>query len=69
MKETVHNLIERFQLAQASWSKVPDEARRQEQVWFAGLAVSPVDFSQQLSSLQLSLEREGAPVKGQRALR
>jgi hypothetical protein len=61
MRETLQNLIERFQTARAAWPRVPDTARHQEQVWFAGLAVSPVEFSQQLSNLQLSLQREGAP--------
>ena len=68
MKETLQSLIQRFQTARAAWPKVPDTARQQEQVWFAGLAGSPAEFSQQLSSLQLSLQREGAPAKGQTAL-
>jgi hypothetical protein len=63
MKETLQKLMARFQRVRASWPKAPDSARREEQVWFAGLAVSPVDFSQQLSGLQLSLQRENVTEK------
>jgi hypothetical protein len=66
MRETLQNLIQRFQTAKGAWPRVPDTARKQEQVWFAGLAVSPVEFSQQLSNLQLSLQREGREARESR---
>jgi hypothetical protein len=61
MKEALQSIIERFQGVRHSWPQVPEVAFRRDHVWYAGLAVSPVQFSQQLVSLQLSLQGENAP--------
>jgi hypothetical protein len=73
MKETLQSLLRRFQTVRAEWPKVPDTGSPREEVWYTGLAVSPAEFSQQLSSLQISLQREcvpvsAVPVKNQTAL-
>lgn len=57
----ITSLFQRFKAAFQAWSQVPDTAANREEIWFAGLAVSPADFSKQLSNLQISLQREGAP--------
>ena len=61
MKEAIQSMSKRFQAAWMAWSQVPEAAYNREEVWFAGLAVAPAEFSKQLSSLQISLQREGAP--------
>jgi hypothetical protein len=61
MRETLQSLVERFQGIRHSWPQAPDAARRQDQVWYTGLAVCPVDFSRQLTDLQLSLQ--GLPMQ------
>ncbi len=59
----MQSLIERFQGACFSWPQVPQAAREQDQVWYAGLAVCPVEFSRQLVKLQLSLQGQKTPEK------
>jgi len=61
MMEAIQSMSKRFQSAWLAWSQVPETAVNREEVWFAGLAVAPAEFSKQLSSLQVSLQREGAP--------
>jgi hypothetical protein len=63
MKETLQSIIERFRAVQHSWSQVPEGAFQREQVWYAGLAVSPAEFTDQLSKLQGSLQRENSRAK------
>ena len=60
MKEALHSLIERVQGVRHSWPQVPEVAFSRDHVWYAGLAVCPVQFSQQLVNLQLSLQGENA---------
>jgi hypothetical protein len=43
--------------------KVPDAARRVEPSWYAGMAIHPADFSQQLTRMQLSLQSEQSSVE------
>ncbi len=68
MKEALHSLIDRFQGVRHAWPQVssfmkpPEVAFSRDQVWYAGLAVCPVQFSRQLVSLQLSLQGEKPPV-------
>jgi hypothetical protein len=62
MKEAILSMMKRLQTAWLAWSRVPETASAREEVWFAGLAVAPDDFSSQLSRLQTSLHRENAPV-------
>jgi hypothetical protein len=61
MKEAIHSTIARMRSAWEAWSQVPQTSYNREEVWFAGLAVAPAEFSNQLSKLQNSLQREGAP--------
>jgi hypothetical protein len=64
MKEALQTLIERFHNVRQAWPQAPSgPGLHQEQVWYAGLAVCPVDFSQQLTKLQLSLQGEKLPEK------
>ena len=42
--------------------KVPDKARRADSSWYAGMAIHPADFSQQLTRMQLSLQSEQSSV-------
>jgi hypothetical protein len=67
MKETLHSLICRFGALQQSWAQVPEVASHREQVWYAGLAVSPVEFTEQLAQLQGSLLRENSILSERRA--
>jgi hypothetical protein len=64
MMESIQSVMKRLQTTWLAWSQAPDTALDREEVWFAGLAVAPDDFSRQLSKLQASLHREGAPVIG-----
>lgn len=59
--DAIQSTLKRFRSAWMAWSQVPETAYNREEVWFAGLAVAPADFSNQLSKLQISLQREGAP--------
>ena len=68
MKARMQHLMQRFQTAHQSWTQVPDAARARDEVWFAGMVVSPAEFSGQLAGLQVSLQRENAPANGQTAL-
>jgi hypothetical protein len=61
MKEAIQSIFGRFRAACQAWSQEPETPGIPEEVWFAGLAVTPADFSNQLSKLQTSLQREGAP--------
>jgi hypothetical protein len=61
MKEALQSLIERFQGVRHAWPQVPEVAFSRDHVWYAGLAVCPVQFSQQLVSLQLSLQEQAEP--------
>jgi hypothetical protein len=56
MRDVLQSLVERFQGIRHTWPQVPEVAFTQDQVWYAGLAVCPVDFSRQLATLQLSLQ-------------
>ena len=47
--------------------KVPDKARRVDSSWYAGMAIHPADFSQQLTRMQLSLQSEQSSAVAQLA--
>jgi hypothetical protein len=61
MTVSIQSVMKRLQASWLAWSQAPDAACAREEVWFAGLAVAPDDFSKQLSRLQTSLHRENAP--------
>jgi hypothetical protein len=61
MKEALQSLIDRFQGVRHSWPQVPQAAFSRDHVWYAGLAVCPAEFSQQLVNLQLSLQGQPLP--------
>jgi hypothetical protein len=63
MKEALQSLFDLFHGAKHTWPKAPKTAQEQDQVWYAGSAVCPVEFSQQLVSLQLSLQGETPPAR------
>jgi len=42
--------------------QVPDTARRVDSACYVGMAINPVEFSQQLSRFQLSLQSETSAV-------
>ena len=50
--ESIQSVMKRLQTTWLAWSQAPDTALDREEVWFAGLAVAPDDFSRQLSKLQ-----------------
>ena len=41
--------------------RVPAAAKELDSAWFAGMAIGPVEFSEQLGNLQVSLQRIGIP--------
>ena len=63
MLQALKVLSERLKTARETAFQVPESARQVESAWFAGMVVRPADFSQQLSNLQLSLERESVAVE------
>ncbi len=63
MKPTLQSIIDKFSALRQSWAQVPEVASHREQVWYAGLAVSPVEFTGDLSKLQSSLLRENSVSK------
>jgi hypothetical protein len=61
MLQALKALSERLKTARETAFQIPESARQIDSVWYAGMAIRPADFSQQLSSLQLSLKRESSP--------
>jgi hypothetical protein len=63
MKKTLQSVANRFHALKLAWSQIPETAFARDQVWYAGLPVSPYfkpdaepeGFSRQLSRLQDSL--------------
>jgi hypothetical protein len=52
------SLVGQLQNVKQDMFKVPDAARRAEPSWYAGMAIHPAEFSQQLTRMQLSLQSE-----------
>ena len=51
-----------MQQAKLNMFQVPDTARRVDSACYVGMAINPVEFSQQLSRFQLSLQSETSAV-------
>lgn len=61
MLEVLKSLAGQLQNVKQDMFKVPDAARRDDSSWYAGMAIHPADFSQQLTRMQLSLQSEQSP--------
>jgi hypothetical protein len=58
MLGVLKSLVGQLQNAKQQMFKVPDAARHVEPSWYAGMAIHPAEFSQQLTRMQLSLQSE-----------
>jgi hypothetical protein len=58
MLGVLKSLVGQLQNVKQDMFRVPDAARRADSSWYAGMAIHPADFSQQLTRMQLSLQSE-----------
>jgi hypothetical protein len=58
MLGVLKSLVRQLQNVKQDIFRVPDAARRADSSWYAGMAIHPADFSQQLTRMQLSLQSE-----------
>ncbi|HKD08064.1 MAG TPA: hypothetical protein VKB79_19340 [Bryobacteraceae bacterium] len=68
MLQALKTLSERLKTARENVFQIPESARQIDSAWYAGMAIRPADFSQQLSSLQVSLKRESDTLERTRAV-
>jgi hypothetical protein len=53
------SIRDRLERAKQNLFRVPETARQVDAAWYAGMAIRPADFSQQLANLQTALQRKG----------
>jgi len=67
MFRVFNSMIDKLQGARQDMFKIPDAARRVDAAWYVGMAINPVDFSQQLSRFQISLQGHKSSVGAEAA--
>jgi len=65
MFRAINSFVSQLHEARQNMFKVPEAAMKIDSSWYAGMAINPVEYSQQLSRLQLSLQGEAAAVGAQ----
>jgi hypothetical protein len=56
MKQTLQSIVGKFHAVRVGWAQVPETARNRADMWYAGMAISPAEFSRQMGNLQISLQ-------------
>ncbi|HZL57570.1 MAG TPA: hypothetical protein VFC21_10830 [Bryobacteraceae bacterium] len=62
MLQVLNSIVDELRQAKQNLFKVPESARSVDSSWYVGMAIDPVEFSRQMSKLQISLQAE--PVRG-----